>query len=184
MVADARGATDAQSPADEDLERFARELLAEGHPEEVAELLSALAVNLARHEVGLLPCLCRRCGEQAFDVDVGGELFFRDFVVSMGHVLPYWAPVELRSGPRLRRLRASMRAALLERLVELRTAARIALLRRANEASSSDDPGDALEPPGAGLEGAREGAREEAREEARLETVDGDHRGPTGGVPS
>lgn len=81
-----------------EVEAAARKLLRERDPKGAVELLQSKLRNLAIHQDAReLPCLCRKCivpSLTAVTSPVGGE-FFRDFVVGLGRVLFYWAPMEL-----------------------------------------------------------------------------------------
>jgi hypothetical protein len=113
----ARGTT-AQEDARTEAE--ARSLFDAGEAAEAIALLSRKAILFARHEPGsALPCLCRRClVPDVRRAESGGVAYDRDFVVSWHRALFYWAPSELAASAR--QLRASMRAALRQRL-RLRT---------------------------------------------------------------
>jgi hypothetical protein len=96
------------------LEAEARELFDAGDPAGAVALLAKLILFSAHQSEGL-PCLCRDClRPELREVDVAGERYVRDFVVAKHRVLFYWAPAELARS--VKQLRASMRAALRERV--------------------------------------------------------------------
>jgi hypothetical protein len=110
----------ARGPDDAALrERAARALDREGQSADAVRVLLERFVNLNGHEEGPLPCLCKGCLEpSAAGASARGQDFFRDYVVAAGRVLFYWAPDELRATDR--RVRRSVRAALVQRIAFLR----------------------------------------------------------------
>src|SRR5437763_14512582 len=77
-------------------EKAARALDGSGKPKDAVELLLAQLRNLTSHAISPLPCLCKKCLEPETNaVELSGMDFFRDFAVSNGRVLFYWAPQEL-----------------------------------------------------------------------------------------
>jgi hypothetical protein len=97
------------------LEREARTLFVAGEAADAIALLGDRGLLFARHELGSLPCLCRKClAPEAGDADLDGVRFVRDFVVVRRRVLFYWTPAELVSDAK--QVRASMRAAVEDRL--------------------------------------------------------------------
>lgn len=52
--------------------------------------------HLNAHEVGRLPCLCKRClviGEETTDVD--GVTYHRSHAIANGRILLFWVPEDL-----------------------------------------------------------------------------------------
>jgi len=97
------------------LDGEARWLLAGGDPAGAVAVLADRGLLFARHAPGSLPCLCKKClVPEAGEAEHGGVRFVRDFVVRQRRVLFYWMPAEL--APDAKRVRASMRAALEDRL--------------------------------------------------------------------
>jgi hypothetical protein len=97
------------------LEAEARALIAAGDAAGALARLGQRGLMLARHEVGSLPCLCRRCATpEGRSAEHAGVAFVRDFVVARRRVLLYWAPAELSGDAK--QVRASMRAAIVDRL--------------------------------------------------------------------
>jgi hypothetical protein len=107
-----------KAPGDEALrERAARRLLEEGAWDEAMKVLAKTA-RLNAHDPTGLPCLCRAClAPSPAEVDAGGVVFGRDFVIANHRALFFWAPRELFADARA--LRSSVRGSLTARLASL-----------------------------------------------------------------
>jgi hypothetical protein len=117
-VASARGRTTStedrrsrRAKADGRLEAEARALVDPATDERAVQLLARRTILFARHETGVLPCLCRAClRPDVARAEHAGIPFVRDFVVAKHRTLFFWVPASLLD--EAERVRASVRAEL------------------------------------------------------------------------
>jgi hypothetical protein len=118
------GTTKRRTSPEEDgrIEAAARALFEKGEPAAARAFLGEHAILLARHreQSSGLRCLCERCLDPSVATeDSHGIAYVLDFVVTRHRALFYWMPADLREDAK--RVRASMRAAVRERLRALRS---------------------------------------------------------------